>query len=84
MKINIIPINTEIFTKFRESMLFLSRCSVVLLLYGVAASMALASLGAFLVLIFWALSLDTAVVPIKTVTGFLAYRPIAINGAIGH
>ena len=58
MKINIIPINAEIFTKFRVSMLFLSRCSVVLLLYGVAASMALASLGAFLVLIFWALSLD--------------------------
>lgn len=39
-------------------MLLFSRCSVVLLLYGVAASMALASLGAFLVLLFWVLSLD--------------------------
>lgn len=46
------------FNKFREAMLLLSRCSVVLLLYGVAASMALASIGAFLVLIFWVLSLE--------------------------
>jgi O-antigen ligase len=43
---------------YRELMLFLSRCSVVLLLYGVAASMALASIGTVLVLVFWILSFD--------------------------
>ena len=39
-------------------MLFLSRCGVVILLYGVSASMALASLGTAIVLIFWVLSFD--------------------------
>jgi O-antigen ligase len=46
------------FNQFRDWMLFLTRCSIVLLLYGVAASMALASLGTVLTLVFWVLTFD--------------------------
>lgn len=46
------------FNQFRDWMLFLTRCSIVLLLYGVAASMALASLGTVLTLLFWTLTFD--------------------------
>jgi O-antigen ligase len=46
------------FIRYRELMLFLCRCSIVLLLYGVAASMALASLGTVMALIFWIVSFD--------------------------
>lgn len=44
--------------RYREVMVFLSRCSVVLLLYGVAASMAIANIGAVMMLVFWILSLE--------------------------
>ena len=49
---------TSKFNQYRDWMLFLTRCSIVLLLYGVAASMALASLGTVLTLLFWLLSFD--------------------------
>ena len=39
-------------------MLLLARCSVLLMLYGIAASMAIASIGTVLTLIFWILSFD--------------------------
>lgn len=51
-------IDESLLKRYRAAMLFLSRCSVVLLLYGVAASMALASLGTVLALTFWILSFD--------------------------
>lgn len=46
------------FNQYRDWMLFLTRCSIIILLYGVAASMALASLGTVLTLLFWTLSFD--------------------------
>ncbi len=49
---------TTFFERYREAMLFLARCSVLVLLYGVAASMALASLATVLILFFWLLSGD--------------------------
>jgi len=48
------------FNQFRDWMLFLTRCSIVLLLYGVTASMALASIGTVLTLVFWTLTFDWA------------------------
>jgi O-antigen ligase len=47
-----------LFIRYRAAMLFLSRCSIVLLLYGVAASMALASIGSVLAVVFWVLTFD--------------------------
>lgn len=46
------------FERWRNLMLLLARCSLVLLLYGTAASMALATAGSILLLVFWVLSLD--------------------------
>lgn len=45
-------------TRYRSLMLLLTRCSIIMLLYGVAASMALASLGTVLAILFWLLSVD--------------------------
>ncbi len=42
--------------RYRECMLFFARCSAMLMLYGVSASMALANIGTVLVLTFWLLS----------------------------
>lgn len=44
--------------RYSESALFLSRCGVLLLLYGIWASIALANLGAIMALLFWGLSLQ--------------------------
>ncbi len=56
---NILEINEmRRFSQYRDWMLFLTRCSIVMLLYGVAASMALASLGTVLTLLFWLISFD--------------------------
>jgi len=49
---------SNILIRYRELMLFLCRCGIVVLLYGVAASMALASLGTVMALAFWILSFD--------------------------
>lgn len=57
--INIFELNeSRKFNLYRDWMLFLTRCSIIVLLYGVAASMALASLGTVLTLLFWMLSFD--------------------------
>jgi len=46
------------YINYRDIMLLLARCSVLLMLYGIAASMAIASIGTVLTLIFWILSFD--------------------------
>ena len=52
-------VNRESFyLRYQEWMLFLTRCSIIILLYGVSASMALASIGAVFTLAFWILTFD--------------------------
>lgn len=63
------------FNQFRDWMLFLTRCSIVLLLYGVAASMALASLGTVLTLLFWTLTFDW-IRPWRRLTQLPAFWPV--------
>jgi O-antigen ligase len=45
-------------THYRERMLIVARCGVILMLYGVSASMALLSIGKVMAIIFWLLSLE--------------------------
>lgn len=50
--------NEKLASRYRDWMLFLTRCSVILILYGVTASMALANIGTAMALIFWIMSFD--------------------------